>query len=40
MKKGKTLTVTGALTRANWESLKYGGYGSQSVDDRGGQRHR
>ncbi|WP_432025286.1 calcium-binding protein [Streptomyces sp. 1222.5] len=31
VKKGKTLTVTGALTRANWESLKYGGYGSQSV---------
>jgi hypothetical protein len=31
VKKGKTVTVTGALTRANWESLKYGGYGSQSV---------
>ncbi|SED49161.1 hypothetical protein SAMN05216532_4718 [Streptomyces sp. 2231.1] len=31
VKKGKTLTVTGALIRANWESLKYGGYGSQSV---------
>ncbi|MEV6115012.1 calcium-binding protein [Streptomyces sp. NPDC052109] len=31
VKKGRTLTVTGALTRANWESLKYGGYGSQSV---------
>ncbi|MCX4738385.1 hypothetical protein [Streptomyces antibioticus] len=31
VKKGKTLTVTGSLTRANWESLKYGGYGSQSV---------
>ncbi|MFF9607798.1 calcium-binding protein [Streptomyces sp. NPDC014684] len=31
VKKGKTLTVTGALTRANWESLKYGGYGSQAV---------
>ncbi|MGW2740793.1 calcium-binding protein [Streptomyces sp. NPDC001450] len=31
VKKGKTITVTGALTRANWESLKYGGYGSQSV---------
>ncbi|MEV5148978.1 calcium-binding protein [Streptomyces sp. NPDC052727] len=31
VRKGKTVTVTGALTRANWESLKYGGYGSQSV---------
>ncbi|GGW66245.1 hypothetical protein GCM10010503_49340 [Streptomyces lucensis JCM 4490] len=31
VKKGRTVTVTGALTRANWESLKYGGYGSQSV---------
>ncbi|CAM5530163.1 calcium-binding protein [Streptomyces fumanus] len=31
VKKGKTLTVTGSLTRANWESLKYGAYGSQSV---------
>ncbi|MGW4568909.1 calcium-binding protein [Streptomyces sp. NPDC004561] len=31
VKKGKTLTVSGALTRADWESLKYGGYGSQSV---------
>ncbi|WP_459737712.1 calcium-binding protein [Streptomyces sp. E-15] len=31
VKKGKTITVTGALTRANWESLKYGAYGSQSV---------
>ncbi|MFJ6570037.1 DUF5707 domain-containing protein [Streptomyces sp. NPDC091292] len=31
VKKGKTLTVTGALTRANWESLKYGGYTQQSV---------
>ncbi|MEU6666507.1 calcium-binding protein [Streptomyces sp. NPDC046727] len=31
VKKGRTITVTGALTRANWESLKYGGYGSQSV---------
>ncbi|MEV6424870.1 calcium-binding protein [Streptomyces sp. NPDC051662] len=29
--KGKTITVTGALTRANWETLKFGGYGSQSV---------
>ncbi|MFH9673494.1 calcium-binding protein [Streptomyces sp. NPDC017405] len=32
VKKGKALTVTGALTRANWESLKYGAYGSQSVN--------
>ncbi|WP_181795061.1 calcium-binding protein [Streptomyces sp. WELS2] len=31
VKKGKTITVTGALTRADWESLKYGGYGAQSV---------
>lgn len=31
VKKGKTLTVTGSLTRVNWESLKYGAYGSQSV---------
>ncbi|MFD3585931.1 calcium-binding protein [Streptomyces sp. NPDC058683] len=31
VKKGKTLTVTGSLTRANWESLKYSAYGSQSV---------
>ncbi|MFB7498109.1 calcium-binding protein [Streptomyces sp. NPDC056161] len=31
VKKGRTITVTGALTRANWESLKFGGYASQSV---------
>jgi hypothetical protein len=31
VKKGKTVTVTGTLSRANWESLKYGGYGSQAV---------
>jgi hypothetical protein len=31
VKKGKTLTVTGSLTRANWQTLKYGGYGAQSV---------
>ncbi|MGW1912774.1 calcium-binding protein [Streptomyces sp. NPDC002076] len=31
VRKGRTLTVTGTLTRANWESLKYGGHGSQSV---------
>ncbi|WP_225834053.1 calcium-binding protein [Streptomyces sp. NK08204] len=29
--KGKTITVTGSLTRANWETLKYGAYGSQYV---------
>ncbi|GGY95114.1 calcium-binding protein [Streptomyces poonensis] len=31
VKKGKTITVTGNLTRANWETLKYGGYSAQSV---------
>ncbi|WP_329533609.1 calcium-binding protein [Streptomyces sp. NBC_01450] len=31
VKKGKTITVTGALTRANWETGKYAGYGTQSV---------
>ncbi|MFF9124518.1 DUF5707 domain-containing protein [Streptomyces sp. NPDC014889] len=31
VKKGKTLTVTGKLTRANWESGKYAGYTAQSV---------
>ncbi|MFJ9022323.1 calcium-binding protein [Streptomyces sp. NPDC102259] len=31
VKKGKTITVTGSLTRANWETLKFGGYGAQSV---------
>ncbi|MEW5536421.1 calcium-binding protein [Streptomyces cyaneofuscatus] len=31
VKKGKTLTVTGKLERANWETFKYHGYGSQSV---------
>ncbi|WP_128375017.1 DUF5707 domain-containing protein [Streptomyces cavernae] len=29
--KGRTITVTGALTRVNWETAKYGGYGSQKV---------
>jgi hypothetical protein len=29
--KGKTITVTGKLTRANWETLKYAGYSTQSV---------
>lgn len=31
VKKGKTLTVTGALTRANWETSKYAGYTNQPV---------
>ncbi|MFF2133969.1 calcium-binding protein [Streptomyces olivochromogenes] len=31
VKKGKTITVTGALTRANWDAAKYSGYGTQSV---------
>ncbi|MFD5815599.1 hypothetical protein [Streptomyces sp. NPDC127038] len=31
VKKGKTVTVTGALTRASWDSAKYYGYGTQSV---------
>ncbi|GGO49044.1 MULTISPECIES: DUF5707 domain-containing protein [Streptomyces] len=31
IKKGKTLTITGALTRANWETRKYAGYGNQSA---------
>ncbi|MEU9344612.1 hypothetical protein AB0D74_25775 [Streptomyces sp. NPDC048278] len=31
VKKGKTVTVTGSLTRANWDTHKYGAYGSQSV---------
>ncbi|MFC7990593.1 calcium-binding protein [Streptomyces pilosus] len=31
VKKGKTLTVAGKLTRANWENLKYGGYAGQPV---------
>ncbi len=29
--KGKTLTVAGKLTRANWETLTYAGYSTQSV---------
>ncbi|MGW0771325.1 hypothetical protein [Streptomyces sp. NPDC002676] len=29
--KGGKLTVTGSLTRANWEDLKYHGYGAQDV---------
>lgn len=31
VKKGKTITVTGALTRANWDTSKYAGYTNQSV---------
>ncbi|MEU2425067.1 hypothetical protein ABZ619_29305 [Streptomyces sp. NPDC007851] len=31
VKKGKTITVTGSLTRANWDAGKYAGYASQSV---------
>ncbi|WP_030669328.1 hypothetical protein [Streptomyces sp. NRRL B-1347] len=31
IKKGKTLTVTGALTRASWETHKYVGYAGQPV---------
>ncbi|GAA2221183.1 hypothetical protein GCM10010232_01570 [Streptomyces amakusaensis] len=31
VKKGKTLTVTGSLSRADWEAKKYTGYGKQSV---------
>ncbi|MBR8642286.1 calcium-binding protein [Streptomyces tuirus] len=31
VKKGKTITVTGKLSRANWDDLKYHGYTNQSV---------
>ncbi|MFJ4683844.1 hypothetical protein [Streptomyces sp. NPDC088789] len=31
VKKGKTITVTGKLSRANWETSSYAGYASQSV---------
>lgn len=31
VKKGKTITVKGALTRANWDTAKYAGYTDQSV---------
>ncbi|NNN34186.1 hypothetical protein HLK59_28250 [Streptomyces sp. S3(2020)] len=31
VKKGKTITVTGKLTRANWTTGKYAGYAAQSV---------
>lgn len=30
--KGKTLTVTGKVTRANWETRKYGVYGGRQVN--------
>ncbi|WP_371661642.1 hypothetical protein [Streptomyces sp. NBC_00280] len=31
VKKGKTITVTGKLTRANWDAVNYGGYATQPV---------
>ncbi|MFJ3704301.1 MULTISPECIES: DUF5707 domain-containing protein [Streptomyces] len=31
VKKNRTITVTGALTRANWVTYKYGGYTGQPV---------
>ncbi|MFD5518689.1 hypothetical protein [Streptomyces sp. NPDC127066] len=31
VKKGKTITVTGALTRASWDDLRYHGYTKQPV---------
>ncbi|MFF2022875.1 calcium-binding protein [Streptomyces sp. NPDC058171] len=31
VKKGKTLTVAGSLTRANWDTNKYAGFAGQSV---------
>ncbi|MER6534916.1 hypothetical protein ABT215_14120 [Streptomyces sp900105755] len=31
VKKGKTITVTGKLTRANWNTRTYAGYASQKV---------
>ncbi|MEU7418194.1 hypothetical protein [Streptomyces antibioticus] len=31
VKKGKTITVTGKLSRANWDANKYAGYAAQSV---------
>ncbi|WP_406400301.1 DUF5707 domain-containing protein [Streptomyces uncialis] len=31
VKKGKTLTISGALTRASWDNLKYNGFASNSV---------
>ncbi|MEU3073168.1 calcium-binding protein [Streptomyces laurentii] len=32
VKKNQTITVTGALTRANWETFKYAGYGNRPVN--------
>ncbi|WJV47963.1 calcium-binding protein [Streptomyces flavofungini] len=31
VKKGRTITVSGVLTRANWDTKKYAGYTKQSV---------
>ncbi|QDY77221.1 calcium-binding protein [Streptomyces qinzhouensis] len=31
VKKGKTITVTGVLSRADWNTVKYAGYGKQKV---------
>ncbi|WDN53130.1 hypothetical protein [Streptomyces clavuligerus] len=31
VRQGKVITVTGALTRADWETYKYSGYSGQSV---------
>jgi hypothetical protein len=31
VRKGRTITVSGALTRANWETLKYAGYPGRTV---------
>jgi hypothetical protein len=31
VKKGKTLTITGKLSRANWDTNKYAGYAAQPV---------
>ncbi|MFD3452434.1 calcium-binding protein [Streptomyces sp. NPDC058691] len=31
VKKGATITVTGALSRVDWKTAKYAGYGSQKV---------
>ena len=32
VKKGKTITVTGSLDRANWETSRYGAYAGKSVE--------
>ncbi|MGV9314766.1 calcium-binding protein [Streptomyces sp. NPDC003691] len=31
VKKGRTITVTGALSRADWNTVKYAGYGKQKA---------